>query len=194
LTLGNATDNPPLSVLGTGQITLTGNVDALAGLDITGNATMSGFWLNQSLVLGGGYALTQTVPGTDDWGKTATGSLTLPASLGPSVAIYPVTGLQTDDVIRAFACVGAINSGGNAVNVTFDLRKLTKAAAATMTDASVSAFGLPAKTAAYAIEDGPVGLAETVTGADIYYFRITGTTTGGTSIDLGGCRIVRDAK
>lgn len=37
--IGNATTNPTFSVLGSGQITLTGNVDCSAGLDVSGAAT-----------------------------------------------------------------------------------------------------------------------------------------------------------
>ena len=41
--IGNATDDPAFNVLGAGQITLTGNVDASAGLDVAGgNFTAAG--------------------------------------------------------------------------------------------------------------------------------------------------------
>ncbi len=41
--IGNATENPKFTVLGSGQITLTGNVDATTGLDVTGgNLTATG--------------------------------------------------------------------------------------------------------------------------------------------------------
>jgi hypothetical protein len=42
VTLCNATDNPTLTQLGTGQVTFGGNVDAGAGLDVTGNTTTTG--------------------------------------------------------------------------------------------------------------------------------------------------------
>lgn len=38
ITLGNATTNPAITTLGTGQITLAGNVNATGGLDVTGAA------------------------------------------------------------------------------------------------------------------------------------------------------------
>lgn len=43
LTLGNATENPVITQLGTGQVTFAGNVDAGVGLDVTGgNFTAAG--------------------------------------------------------------------------------------------------------------------------------------------------------
>lgn len=38
IAVGNAASNPPLNVLGTGQVTISGNVDATAGLDVSGAA------------------------------------------------------------------------------------------------------------------------------------------------------------
>lgn len=44
INVGNAVTNPDFSVLGSGQITLTGNVNATAGLDVSGAAlTVTGF-------------------------------------------------------------------------------------------------------------------------------------------------------
>jgi hypothetical protein len=56
ITLGNGTTNPTLTQNGTGQVTFNGNVDAGAGLDVTGTLTVGGIPITQSgdaLLLGG---------------------------------------------------------------------------------------------------------------------------------------------
>jgi len=60
LALNNATTNGALTVLGTGQVTLTGNVDCLAGLDVSGaDTSVTG---GDFLFTGVGYNLDPTGP------------------------------------------------------------------------------------------------------------------------------------
>ncbi len=169
-------------------------VFASGAVAVTGDFSYTGHKLSQVIQVGGCYAYTQTVPGTDDWVKSPAGTIALPASLGPSVAICPISGLKDGDVIQAFNALGAVDSAGNNVNLTVDLRRTTKAAAATMTDASVSSYGMPVKTAPYALDDGNAAIAHTVVTDYIYYFRLTGTTTAATGIDFGGIKITLDRK
>jgi len=179
--------NPAVAGVLAGAVTLD-------SLDVLGNVSYAGWKLLQTLTVGGGYGYTQTVPGTYDWAITNAATLTLPASIGPSVAVYPISGLKQGDVVQAFTCLGAVDSAGNAVNLTIDLRRTTKNAGAAMTDASVSSFALPAKTAPYALEDGNAAIAHVVADDYIYYFRLTGTTTAATGIDVGGCELLVDRK
>ena len=91
--VGNATTNPVLDVLGTGQVTLTGNVDALAGLDVTGAIT------GTSTIATAGNSLTLNSDAT----AAATNAPFIEWQDGDAVA--PVS----DDLVKSRMTLDAVN-------------------------------------------------------------------------------------
>lgn len=67
ITLGNATTNPAITTLGTGQITLTGNVNAPAGVDVNADS--------QAMTVGASADLSISHNGTDSLITNTTGNL-----------------------------------------------------------------------------------------------------------------------
>jgi len=121
INLGNATDNPALSVLGSGQITLAGNVDASAGVDVTGATT------SDTLAVGGGYGATGcsisaagaiecdgaiTSDGTVTGGTLTDGTATITAGAAAGLTTIGSSGPATLD------SAGGGSSFGGGLNVT----------------------------------------------------------------------------
>jgi hypothetical protein len=90
--LGNATDNPNISQLGTGTVSLSGNVDANSGLDVSGAAfTFTGTAGSWTMALADS-ALTQTGTGQ----VTFTGNVDANSGLDVSGAPFAFTGTNID--------------------------------------------------------------------------------------------------
>jgi hypothetical protein len=148
----------------------------------------------QSLI-GGNRVLLNTAAkagATAGWAVNAAGNTgilaTLAAGRTANTLVVPVAGLNVGDVIAGYYPVGQVESAGNTASITFELRKLT-AAAADVVDASVATTGAVAFTA-----DGILGritsFAEnvnaTVADGESYYFLVTATTGASTDIALQG--------
>lgn len=124
------------------------------------------------------------VGGTSGWAVAPADNLavvTLPQSQTASTLVVPVTGLKVGQTITAFSLVGQIESGGNAVTVDANLRKMT-AAAADVTDASVASITQISVTADAIISASKSSLSQAVAADESYYILITATT--GASCDI----------
>lgn len=129
------------------------------------------------------------VGATAGWVITAgdnIGHATLPASQTASTLVIPLSGLDVGDMITAWGVAGQVESAGNNVTLTADLRKLTNAAADN-SDASVSTDNvgtLTADTILSAANLGATGLTEVVAVDESFYLLLTGTTAAATDIDV----------
>jgi hypothetical protein len=121
---------------------------------------------------------------TDDIGLLAT----CPASQTNSTLVVPVSGLKVGDKITSFSIVGQIESGGNAVTLDANLRKMT-AATSDVTDASVGSITQISVTADAIISAEKTGLTEVVGANETFYILLTATTLGSTDIALQGATI-----
>ena len=90
INIGNVTNNNTLDILGTGQVSISGNVDALAGLDVTGALTVS-----TNITVGG------VIDGTDDGTGIIMGSVSTGASTGSAPQVVTMTSTQRDDLVPA---------------------------------------------------------------------------------------------
>lgn len=129
---------------------------------------------------------------TAGWNKANnTGTYKLPASQTGSTVVIPLE-LEAGTVIKSFIISGQLESAGNAVTLDADLR-VTTAAAAALTDASLGAITQISKTADYKIADEKVLAApETVVSGKSYYILLAGTTAAVTDIDLQGAEVTVD--
>lgn len=144
ITLGNATTNPAITTLGTGQITLAGNVNATGGLDVTGAALTVA-----------SQAITQTGSGQVDFVGNVDASagvdidadsqaLTVGASAdfsllhnGTDTLVTNTTGnLRFDN--QAVTGKVQIDLGTDDGNTAFEVRNNSGAVLASMTGAGVS--------------------------------------------------------
>lgn len=134
------------------------------------------------------------VGGTAGWvvggGAVNTGLMaTCPASQTGSKLVVPLTGVvNVGDTITGIHLVGQIESGGNAVTLDVDLRKMT-AAAADVTDASVATMTQLSVSADTIISSSNAAISgqTEVAGADeTFYLVITATTGASTDIALQG--------
>ncbi len=114
-------------------------------------------------------------------------SATLPASQTASTLVIPINGLEVGDTLTAVDVIGQVESGGNAVVITMDVRKLT-AAAADLTDASLATdslgAGVTADTILSSANLGVTGLTEVIAADETVYVLLTATTLGSTDIDI----------
>ena len=114
-------------------------------------------------------------------------SATLPASQTSSTLVIPITGIHVGDTVTAVDVVGQVESAGNTVTMTMDVRKLT-AAAADLTDASLATdnlgAGVTADTILSSANLGVTGLTEVLAADESLYVLITATTAASTDIDL----------
>lgn len=137
------------------------------------------------------------LPGNANVGATAgwvitgrnVGSATLPASQTGSTLVVPILGLGIGDQVTAVSCVGQVESGGNAISATMDVRKTTTAAA-DLTDASIGSDTVTVSTDT-ALSDATgqlkvTGLTETVAADEFLYVLITATTAASTDLDFQG--------
>lgn len=122
---------------------------------------------------------------------------TLPAGQTASTLVVRLDNLEIGDRITGFYPVGQVESAGGNVTLTFNLRKLT-AAAADVVDASVATSG--AQTVAADTELGRIGvyavdnLDVRVADKESYYFLITGTTALATDVALQGVMVAIERK
>lgn len=122
---------------------------------------------------------------------TALPTVTLPASQTSEVLLVPISGLWVGDVVTSVGVVGQVESGGNNVSLSLDVRKLT-AAAADITDASIgtdTSGTLVADTILSVSNLGATGLSETLAADEMLYVLITGTTGVDTDIALMGVSV-----
>lgn len=116
-------------------------------------------------------------------------SATLPASQTNSTLVIPIQGLEVGDTLTAVAVVGQIESAGNTVTATLDVRKLT-AAAADLTDASLATDDLGAGVTADTLLNDTngnlkvTGLTEVLAADESVYALLTATTAASTDIDI----------
>ncbi len=116
-----------------------------------------------------------------------TGVTTVPASQTDSTLTIPLA-LKEGDIITAFTLSGQIESAANTVLVDADLR-VTTAAAADVTDASIGAITQISKTADYLIADSKTGLSHTVISGNSYYVLVTVRTTASTDVVIQGVEV-----
>lgn len=114
---------------------------------------------------------------------------TLPASQTNSTLVIPIDDLNIGELVTDVAVTGQVESGGNTVTMTLDVRKVT-AAAADFTDASLGTdtlgAGVTADTILSSANLGVAGLTETLAEGEFMYALITGTTTALTDIVVAG--------
>lgn len=121
-------------------------------------------------------------------GGTNVNSATLPAGQTNSTLVIPVSGLEIGDTVTAVAVVGQVESAGNNVTCTMDVRKLT-AAAADLTDASLGTDNVGTLVADTLLNDTNgnlkvTGLTEVMAQDESLYVLLTATTAASTDIDI----------
>ena len=159
----------------------------------------------QSLISTGRRYLTDQrakVGATAGWSVNPADNLglmaTLPQNQTNATMVFRLDNVEIGDRITGFYPVGQVESAGNNVTLTFDLRRLT-AAAADVVDASVATSG--AQTVTADTELGRIGpwavdnLDIRVDDKESYYFLVTGTTGASTDVALQGVmiQVVRQA-
>lgn len=140
-------------------------------------------------------AVDSKVGGIPGWVVAAADNIslaTLPAGVIEGKLVIPVQGLSVGDIINSFYAVGQVESAGNTVSITVELRKMT-AAAADVSDATVGTTDAVSFTADTIINSSNVAktlsAAETVDADKSFYFLISGTTAVSTNIALQGIAI-----
>lgn len=113
---------------------------------------------------------------------------TLPAGETGSTLVIPLLGLEVGNTLTAVAVTGQVESGGNNVTLTMDVRKLTSAAAA-LTDASLGTDDVGTLVADTELNDNGgalkvSGLSEVIGSDESVYVLLTGTTAAATDIDI----------
>ncbi len=108
---------------------------------------------------------------------------TLPASQTNATMKIFLDGLEVGGTLTAFGLVGQLESGGNAVTIDADLRKLT-AAAGDVTDTSVGTITTISETGDYKIDDEETGLSEVIAADKTFYILVDATTLGLTDIAM----------
>ncbi len=115
---------------------------------------------------------------------------TVPQSQTGSTLVVQIHGLHVGDTITGFSVYSSINSAGGAVTLDANLRKLTIAAGATGTDASVGSITQVSVSAATASTATKTGLTEVVTAGVEYYLLLTATTAASTTIELSQIELI----
>lgn len=121
-------------------------------------------------------------------GSTNRSHATLPASQTAATLVVPITGIPVGATITAVSCTGQVESAGNNVTLTMDVRKITSAAADNV-DASLGTDDVGTLTADTVLSSSNLavtGLAETLAEGECLYVLLTGTTAASTDIDLTG--------
>lgn len=120
------------------------------------------------------------------------GVANLPASQTGSKLIIPLTDLKVGDTLTGFTVLASVNSGGGTVTIDADLRKVSPAAAAASTDASIGTITQVSVTAATAVAAAKTGLAEVIAAGVGYYVVLTATTGAGCTIEVLGVNYTFD--
>jgi len=130
---------------------------------------------------------------TSGWTVGATNNLgtiaTVAASQTACTLVMRIDGLHVGDTITGFATFASINSAGGAVTLDANLRKITVAAGANGTDASVANATQVSVSAATASSQSTTGLTEVVASGTVYYLLLTATTAASTTIELSSVEI-----
>ncbi len=111
---------------------------------------------------------------------------TLPASQTGSTLVVPIDNLCVGDTVTAVSVQGQVESAGNNVTLTMDVRKQTNAAADN-TDASLATDNVGTLTSDTKITSAELGvssLTEVLATDEALYVLLTGTTAASTDIDL----------
>lgn len=116
-----------------------------------------------------------------------TGTAKCPAGQTAATFCIPLN-LKQGSIITSFKVSGQIESAGNTCTLDADLR-VTTAAAADLTDASVGSITQISKTADYLVADSKTGLSHTVASGKSYYVLLTATTAAATDVDLQGVEV-----
>lgn len=114
---------------------------------------------------------------------------TMAASQTGGTLVIRVQGLQVGATITGFGVYSSINSAGGTVTLDANLRKITVAAGANGTDASVSSITQVSVTAATASAATKTGISEVVVAGVDYYILLTATTAASTTIELTGIEV-----
>ena len=114
---------------------------------------------------------------------------TVAQSQTSSTLVVQIDGLHVGDTITGFSIYSSINSAGNTATLDANLRKLTLAAGATATDASVASITQVSVTAATASTATKGSLTEVVAAGTSYYILLTATTAASTTIELDSIEI-----
>jgi hypothetical protein len=139
----------------------------------------------------GGSAKAGTTAGwTVNAGNNLGTIATVAQSQTGSTLVIGLTGLRVGDTITGFSVYSSINSAGNTVTLDGDLRKITIAAGAAGTDASVGTMTQVSVTAATASTATKTGLTEVVTAGVAYYLLLTATTGATTTIELSQVEVI----
>ena len=109
---------------------------------------------------------------------------TVAASQTACTLVVKIDGLHVGDTITGFTINSSIQSAGGAVTLDANLRKMTIAAGATATDASVASITQVSVSAATASSANKGSLTEVVAAGTQYYILLTATTAASTSIEL----------
>jgi hypothetical protein len=128
------------------------------------------------------------VAAADDLGLMAS----LPASQTNATLKIPLSGIEVGQYLAGFYLVGQADSGGLAVTLDADLRRL-RAAAGGVVDSSVGAMAQLAVSADTEVKESNAGrddLSEHVTAKDTYYLLVKGTTAAVTAIALQGVHVL----
>ena len=174
-----------------GTLTVAGAATVGGALGVTGVTTPAGGVARtaQERV----YTGPAKVGATAGWVVAGTTNLwytgTCPASQTGSTLVIPVTGLKVGDTITAFKVIAQIESGGNAVVLDADMRKITNVAAEP-TDASIGAITQVSVTADTAVASSKtLATPEVIAAGESIYVLITATTLGSTDIILQGITV-----
>ncbi len=174
-----------------GVLTANGAIDANSTSNFQGAATFQASIIRtaQEFIINSGGR-----PGSGaGWLTTGTAAnlfnYTLPASKTTTATlVIPVSGIHVGDTITGWKLVGQIESAGNTVLVSGDLRKITTAAGANV-DASVGAITRISVTADTAVAQAATGLTEVAAANESFYVLVSATTTASTDIDLQGVTV-----
>lgn len=161
------------------NLTVSSTLTASGSVVRTGRQVVTPVCGNAKVGATAGWVITA---GTDKY------SATLPASQTSSTLVIPVTGLEVGDTLTAVAVVGQVESAGNNVTLTMDVRKLT-AAAADLTDASLGTDNVGTLTSDTVLTDANgnlkvSSLTEVIAADESVYVLLTGTTAASTDIDI----------
>jgi hypothetical protein len=119
-------------------------------------------------------------------GDNALPLVTLPQNQTSEVLLCPITGLQVGDVVTAVGISGQIDSGGNAVTLALDARKVTGASGG-HSDASLGTASLASVTTDTEVTPSTLvvsELTETIAANEQLYITLTGTTGATTDVEL----------
>lgn len=118
---------------------------------------------------------------------------TCPQLQTAATLIIPITNLKVGWTVTGYFLSGQIESGGNAVTLDADLRKMTSAAA-DFTDASIGAITQISVTADTLVDASnstkTLAAPEVIAADEILYLKLTATTAAATDIGIGSVVVI----